>query len=378
MGTPEFLANVLNSMEDSGLRTFRRKLPIVFELTSKNSKMETKRIVGPYLKSGLVYDAAGTVQKITRGDEPLTFARKPMSKHWVLKTGISRLTGAPHTQLELDQWKNTNPDQVAVNALLENDKNFEHMYYKALESYLTMAAVPAGFTLNSFNQYQTLNGEYTTTSSGVVGVSGGLIEFLAPASQTNTVQGLAKSTAYGWFNQYRDSSGFAGDSYDAIKRVMTACEERSMKSSMPQKALMDLESFIRFQRMNAANTIIIADKAAAPNEFIMDGFAQGMYEHTDKGTGLRAIRSPQLDLSNFVGTGVYGVTYLLTEEDMFFVPEGDTADFGGRRVNKPGSKEWEVVQPHPGVETYVGVKTIEWQIGVNNLMSQGVVTGTAK
>ncbi len=371
----EFLSNVIFHQSDSKLRNFLLPfsiLPMLFLKGTKAKAIETK---GLYHKMGLVYGASGAVQKIMVGNEPLVFTRAAHSKHMLFKTGLARLTGSPVTALELAQWKNTNPEQVAVNSIEENTENYEQLFWRALEQWVLTGTVPAGFNAANFNQWATWNGEYSTSSSGVVGVTSGLLDALAPAAQTNTVQGLAKSTSYYYFNQHLHSSGFLGDSMDAIQRTAQACRLRSMTASGPSLSIMDLESFNRYQNRNLNRTFILAERGSAPRDKQTDSIDTTKLELVDPQTGIRFMASMYLETTAFSGNGQYGMTYLITPEELIVAPQGDLANFKGDRTDgKKGG--WQMVEPTPGVEAMVPVKFIEFQHGIRNLASQGVVTGT--
>lgn len=57
--------------------------------------------------------------------------------------------------------------------------------------------------------FVTLNGDFA--SGTIEGTEHGLLDFAAPASQTQTVEGVAKSVASGHFNQFQQIASWAGD-----------------------------------------------------------------------------------------------------------------------------------------------------------------------
>ena len=58
--------------------------------------------------------------------------------------------------------------------------------------------------------FMCLNGQFVS-SAGVTGTSNGVLDFIDPASQTDVVQDLAKSKAYGYYNQYKQISSWSAD-----------------------------------------------------------------------------------------------------------------------------------------------------------------------
>jgi len=112
-----------------------------------------------------------------------------------------------------------------------------------MEKYLLTGA-SAGIAIDSSELagFTTFNGQFT---AGIgTGVTNGLLDFAAPASQSDTVQNVAKSAADFHFNQYQAITSFATDGISKIRKLYRQCAQYSGKpNGGPDIIVMDDDTF---------------------------------------------------------------------------------------------------------------------------------------
>jgi hypothetical protein len=153
--------------------------------------------------------------------------------------------------------------------------------------------------------WNTLNGE-KVFATGITGVTNGLIDFVAPASQTDTVQALAKSTSYNYVNQYGDIvGGWAAAGRKTLNNVYRQCARYNTAGP-------DMGPDIMFADNDTYGNIEAEDRTMVRTE----------YTQTDSDKGLKGLHRRYLNadlvcamnlvLSDFTGAPLNGLIYLLT------------------------------------------------------------------
>jgi len=115
------------------------------------------------------------------------------------------------------------------------------------EKYL-LTGGSAGIAIDSAELagFTTFNGQFT---AGVgTGVTNGLLDFAAPANQTQTVQNVVKSAANYHFNQAQQITAFATDGISKIRKLYRQCAQYSGKpNGGPDIIVMDDDTFGNYQ-----------------------------------------------------------------------------------------------------------------------------------
>lgn len=112
-----------------------------------------------------------------------------------------------------------------------------------MEKYL-LTGGSAGIAIDSSELagFTTFNGQFT---AGVgTGVTNGLLDFQAVASQSDTVQNVGKAAADFHFNQYQNITSFATDGISKIRKLYRQCAQYSGKpNGGPDIIVMDDDTF---------------------------------------------------------------------------------------------------------------------------------------
>ena len=379
----EFDNNVLPKYNDTGFIMNLRSTPLL-DMVMGNL-IPKRSYKGAYLKEGFQYRPTGSVQAIYRGDEAPRPFRRTVSKSLEIETAMIQLETSPVAQREIDMFANTEANQLMVNWIEKHVEMLDREYSRALEEFLFTGQTTSDLiSASEFAGFQCFNGEYVSSTS-VRGVAGGALESLAPASQINTVHGLAKSVTLGWYNQYADSTGFiGGDSQTKLREVLLKCRRRSTNNTIPTVAFMDGDSFVKFMERNDSKYIIATDTTKlndteTGNNPMLDSILM------DKALKLYGHQSENLIRGAFVGTGANGITMLINPGSVTLINEGASSDIMGKRKGNYKDQAgkavtgWETpFQPVPGAEVMMSKKRLEFQFYWTNLAANGVVTGTAR
>lgn len=378
----EYTDNVLQMYNDSGVFTYLRATPLL-DIVLNSNMMTHMTYKGKYFEEAFTWRPTGSVQAIVRGDEALRPFRQTTTKKYSIETAMIQLESSPVTQREMDQWENTDPSQVAINWTKNSLGGLDHEFSRALEEWIfTGATTSSLISPSEFEGFQTFNGEHVSSTS-VYGVSGGFFEFLAPASQTNTIQNLTKAVNIGFYNQYQNSTGFVGgNSQTQLRKVLLECRRRSNDNSVPTFAFMDTDSFTRFQERNDSKLLIVSTNDLSKTETGNDPMKDKIL--IDQATGLYGFHSENLLRGSFVGTGANGLAYLINPKSMVLFNEGASSDIKGKRKGNYKDQAgkavtgWETpFQPVPGSEVYMSKKRLEFQMMIRNPAACGVVAGLA-
>ena len=188
------------------------------------------------------------------------------------------------------------------------------------EKYLLTGA-SSGIAIDSAELagFTTFNGQFT---AGVgTGVTNGLLDFLAPASQTDTVQNVAKSQANFHFNQFQSITAFATDGITKIRKLYRQCAQFAGKpNGGPDIIVMDDDTFGNYQDAK----LDLVRLTALP---------QG----TDKGNLLQDVigvggvyASALINLStDFTSAPAAGVTYMINTDflELVYIQKMTISDF---------------------------------------------------
>ena len=152
--------------------------------------------------------------------------------------------------------------------------------------------------------WNTLNGQ-KTFASGIIGVTNGLIDFVAPGSQTDTVQNLAKSSTYNYVNQFGTISSYAVDGRRTYRRVARDVGQYNPASpdAKPDVAFIDFDSYALLEEDNQDHVRLVSmrddlEKGGSITEML----------HGD----IRYVAAKNLLRTDFTGAAADGICYMLT------------------------------------------------------------------
>jgi len=165
-------------------------------------------------------------------------------------------------------------------------------------------------TSNEFYGWNTLNGDFSSGTS--LGTTNGLLDFAAPATQTDSVQNAAKSAAKNYVNQYGAMTSWAAEGMTVIQETYGRCAGYGR----PDLLIMDPGTFGRYMD----NRRDIVRLAAITN-------SEGKTDYLSTPFGLGTVHCAlDLDVANFTGTGADGVTYIIDRNQI------DVSWFGGKGI----------------------------------------------
>jgi hypothetical protein len=205
-----------------------------------------------------------------------------------------------------------NSGKLAIIRLIEEYPQTAMEAAKAdLNKYLlTGASRGLAFNTSELQGFLTLNGQF---SSGIgTGVSDGLLDFIAPASQSDSVQSVTKSNTYFHFNQYNDISSFTADGMTQLRKTYRQCAHYAGGIGKgPDMIFMDDDTYTNFEDARSENVrvTLVDDKIDKSNTL---GLNLGLASVTS------SIDLDRTDTAVFSGAALDGVTYMLNTDYIEF------------------------------------------------------------
>ena len=241
------------------------------------------------------------------GDELLNMTRRQqIRKYEVEPHRMVMAINIPKREL------NQNSGKLAVIRLIEEYPQTSMEAAKAdLNKYLLTGA-SRGLAFGSSELYGllTLNGQF---ASGIgTGVTRGLLDFEAFTSQSDTVQGVAKSSSYFHANQYNDISSFSANGITQLRKTYRQCAHYAGGVGKgPDLVIMDDDTYTNFEdsRRDNVRVSIVDDKIDKSNTL---GLSMGIASVTS------SIDLDRTDTSVFTGAAADGVTYMLNTDYIEF------------------------------------------------------------
>ena len=243
------------------------------------------------------------------GDELLNMTRRQQIRKFEVEPHrIVMAINIPKREL------NQNSGKLAVIRLIEEYPQTAMEAAKAdLNKFLlTVTSRGLAFNTSELLGMLTLNGRH---SSGIgTGVSDGLLDFLAPASQNDVVQNVKKSSSYFHFNQFNSITSFSGDGMRQLRKTYRQCSHYAGGIGKgPDMIIMDDDTYTRFEDERSQNVrvTLVDDKVDKSNTL---GLNLGLASVTS------SIDLDRTDTSAF-GTATpesLGVTYMLNTDYLEF------------------------------------------------------------
>lgn len=161
-----------------------------------------------------------------------------------------------------------------------------------------------------FYGFLTLNGDFASGTE--TGTTNGLLDFVVPASQTDTVQNVAKDSGVSHFNQYGLITAFATDGVRVLRQTYRAAAAWG-GGKEPDLVLMDDGTFGNYEEYK---TDIVRLQVASDKDVVST--SNVLY-------GAEVCFDLALTTAAFSGTGTGGVTYILNtnyiEMDVLEMPK---------------------------------------------------------
>ena len=204
-----------------------------------------------------------------------------------------------------------NSGKLAIIRLIEEYPQTSMEAAKADINKYLLTGVSRGLAFNTseLQGMMTLNGQF---NSGIgTGVTNGLLDFLAPASQSESVQNVTKSSSYFHFNQFQDIGSWSGEGMNKLRKCYRQCAHYAGGIGKgPDMIFMDDDTYTNFEEERSQNVrvSIIDEKIDKSNTL---GLSLGLASVTS---------SIDLDRADFTaGTApADGVTYMLNTDYIEF------------------------------------------------------------
>lgn len=260
----------------------------------------------PHITDQFVYQAPGALIPILVGDEVITPTLKNITKAVKVAPGkMACLIAIPNRLLT----QNANSKLRLMELVKQYPETMMGAVVKTLNQFTLTATIPsvgaAVASVSDMSNVTTLNGAWASGTE--TGVTNGLLDFAATTSQSDTVQDLAKSTTYGYVNQYQNISSWTADGRRQLIKLYTQCRDKDPNQKGPDLILMDLETKLNyFQEMT--NRVLLT----SPNDKLGD-FAVSSLDFE----GAKIVQDPCMDrtASIFSGTAMAnGFGYMLNTE----------------------------------------------------------------
>lgn len=210
----------------------------------KGARVETMT-GGTYIERPFTYGSPGTATALPQGDEVIPVTRAPISR--LLRLETNRIGGAvmiPGKDLKMNAGK----EQI-LNLYKRYPLAYLASVNRDLESWFLTGALPTSggtLALADVQGFTTLNG--SVTGGTLTGAANGVLDFAAPASQTDSVFDLAKDDNYGWYNQYGASSGWSTDGLRTLRNVYRQCVSNDPSGNGPDLLYPDVDTFSNYEQ----------------------------------------------------------------------------------------------------------------------------------
>lgn len=304
MPTPlDLLNSTLPDLQGPLEHQFTHTIPLMKLLWEKE---QVKYNGGLYTEKTFTTNPAGGGVAIRTGSEGLYRGRSQNTLK--MRVEQARVVMTSHIP-NIDQIKNQGKAAVMdvasdyLTMLLEGAMQDFNKYF--------LTAKTAGHTFKNDSDlysFLTFNGEF---SSGIgEGVTNGVFDFAAPSAQSDTVQNVAKSVANLHYNQYGLISTFSSNGVRTIKKVLRQCtNEANQTNSQGYLLIMDDDTFGNFEEEYETPVRVQLVNDVREKEMLL---ALPI-------SGALAYYEPNLDVSQFSGTGANGVTYVINRNHVEFI-----------------------------------------------------------
>lgn len=235
------------------------------------------------------------------GDELLNMTRRQQTKRFQVEPHrIVAAINIPKKELLFNSGK------LAVIRLIEEypQTTLEGAKADLNKFLLTGSSRGLVFQTADLAGFLSLNGNFASGSG--TGVTNGLLDFVAPASQTDVVQNVAKSTSYFHFNQYNNITAWATDGLPTLRKTYRQCAHYAGGMGKgPDLVVMDDDTYTNFEdsRLSLVRVTLVEDKTEKSNTLGLDLGVAKVYSSIDLN------RADMLS-----GAALNGATYILNTD----------------------------------------------------------------
>lgn len=309
--------NILNTtfadLKGPLVLAWEQAIPFYNEL-NKRSKVRSEG--GTYIERDISGGPAARGTGVFNGNERLTRQyQEKIRRYQVEPHRIVAILEIPKKDLLFNRGRaavisliEAHPTETMLGAAQDMNK---HLLCATTDSRVFAPAEMAGFV--------SLNGIW---AAGVgLGVTNGLLDFATPATQTDTVQNVAKSTTISHYNQYGAITSWATNGLKVLKQTYRKAAHFSAKKQNggPALVIMDPDTFANYdETLDAKVRIAVVEDKTAKTPTTMLPFLNGFAYH-----------DLDLDRANFSGAAANGVTYMLDMDyfEMVWHQEPEISDF---------------------------------------------------
>ena len=218
----------------------------LFEALDKKARMPMEG--GSLIERSFTGGAPARGVGIYVGDELLNMTRRQQIKKFQVEPHrIVVAVNIPKKELMFNSGK------LAIMRLIEEYPKTVMDGVKADLNKYFLTGVSRGivFQTSELRGFLTLNGQINTGIG--TGVQHGLLDFAAPSAQTDSVQGVAKSSSYFHFNQYGDMGGTPFDLSVLRKTYRECAHYAGGMGKGPDLVYMDQDVYTQFEENQANN-----------------------------------------------------------------------------------------------------------------------------
>tara|TARA_R100001163_G_scaffold65757_1_gene64554 strand:+ start:3671 stop:4729 length:1059 start_codon:yes stop_codon:yes gene_type:complete len=272
----------------------------LFEALDKKARMPMEG--GSLIERSFTGGAPARGVGIYVGDELLNMTRRQQIKKFQVEPHrIVVAVNIPKKELMFNSGK------LAIMRLIEEYPKTVMDGVKADLNKYFLTGVSRGivFQTSELRGFLTLNGQVSTGIG--TGVTNGLLDFATPATQTDVVQGVAKSSSYFHFNQFGDMAAAAFDISDLRKTYRECAHYAGGMGKGPDLVYMDQDVYTQFEENQSSNFRI--------NVNTMQDGVDGNNNTIELSLGLaKVFSSIDLDNADFTSPADNGVTYILNTD----------------------------------------------------------------
>ncbi len=291
----DVLNTTFAALKDSMVSTSLTRMKM-YDMLRKKARV-TPWQGGTVIERVFTYGSPATGTSIYSGDELLTPTRRSITHKYRIEP--HRMI-VPITIPKVDMLQNSG--KLGVMQLIQAypQRAVEGIMADINQYILTGRSRGLVFTTTHLKGLPTLNGEINDGTR--TGVTNGLLDFADPSSQTDEVQGIAKSVSYGHYNQRLDIGGWTtGDGRNTMMKMIRKANWHDPSGKGIDLIFLDPDSHANFEASKRTDVriTVVEDKTEKTDTLELDlGGARVIYEEG-------------LDPSHFTGDAADGVGYFL-------------------------------------------------------------------
>lgn len=320
--------------------------------------VDKRRSGGEYAAFDVVTDGPGSIAKLITGSEAYGYGRRNITKQGRVYIPTHIYAYA----VEGEALRHAHGETGIANLLeLYPEKANLDFRQKCVGQVMT-----GNGAADNIDGLATLNGDTTYNPDGTA--LNGLFDFAAKASQTDTVESLAKEGAAGgvtgWYNQYGEITSFATNGKRIMRDVYNACRVRSAGYGPATLGFTDSTSFNNYYE-SLDDQVRYATKTKGEEGSDID---EGLMFHK-----LELFEDPSMDdNTTLFGHGANGTMYFLNPKTFGILTLGGDSEFetkgffearGPFKLEGRDAWGWELV--------------CAWQLYCRMLKANGVIKGSA-